>query len=353
MVNKATKPTDALIGHDAWNIQLDKNGHLKHFLTTEGLGTEILNQILDTAESFANINEKKVKKVPLLRGKTIVNLFFEASTRTRTTFELAAKRLSADVLNINISTSATSKGETLLDTLQNIQAMHCDMFVVRHGDSGAAHYIANNVAANISVINAGDGSHAHPTQAMLDMFTIRRNKGANFGNLRVAIVGDILHSRVARSQIHALNTLNTGDVRVIAPKTLLPVGIEDMGVNVFHDLEAGIKDADVVIMLRLQKERMQGALLPSEQEYFQLYGLTEERLQTAKSDAIVMHPGPINRGVEIDSNVADGPRSVILDQVSYGISVRMAVMTMTLGREPETNNTKQDGHTVNNTGGGT
>jgi len=344
MVNKATKPTDALIGHDAWNIQLDKNGHLKHFLTTEGLGSDMLTRILDTAESFANVNQKSVKKVPLLRGKTIVNLFFEASTRTRTTeastrtrttFELAAKRLSADVLNINISTSATSKGETLLDTLQNIQAMHCDMFVVRHSDSGAAHYIANNVAPNISVINAGDGSHAHPTQAMLDMFTIRRNKGENFGNLRVAIVGDILHSRVARSQIHALNTLNTGDVRVIAPRTLLPVDIENMGVNVFHDLEAGIEGADVVIMLRLQKERMSGAMLPSEQEYFQLYGLTEERLLAAKDDAIVMHPGPINRGVEIDSNVADGPRSVILDQVSYGIAVRMAVMTMTLGREPE------------------
>jgi aspartate carbamoyltransferase catalytic subunit len=335
MANKATKPTNALIGHDAWNIQLDKNGHLKHFLTIEGLGSDMLTQILDTAESFANVNEKSVKNVPLLRGKTIVNLFFEASTRTRTTFELAAKRLSADVLNININTSATSKGETLLDTLQNIQAMQCDMFVVRHSDSGAAHFIANNVAPNISVINAGDGSHAHPTQAMLDVFTIRRNKGADFGQLRVAIVGDILHSRVARSQIHALNTLNTGDVRVIAPKTLLPVDIENMGVNVFHDLEAGIKDADVVIMLRLQKERMQGALLPSEQEYFQLYGLTEERLQAAKKDAIVMHPGPINRGVEIDSNVADGSRSVILDQVTYGIAIRMAVMTMTLGREPE------------------
>jgi len=335
MVNKATKPTDDLIGHDAWNIQLDKNGHLKHFLTTEGLGTDILTQILDTAESFADINEKSVKKVPLLRGKTIVNLFFEASTRTRTTFELAAKRLSADVLNINISTSATSKGETLLDTLQNIQAMHCDMFVVRHCDSGAAHYIANHVAPNISVINAGDGSHAHPTQAMLDMFTIRRKKGANFGNLRVAIVGDILHSRVARSQIHAFNNLNTGEVRVIAPKTLLPVDIENMGVNVFHDLNAGIKDADVVIMLRLQKERMQGALLPSEQEYFNLYGLTEEKLKAAKSDVIVMHPGPINRGVEIDSTVADGKHSVILDQVSYGIAVRMAVMTITLGREKQ------------------
>ena len=234
MVNKANKATDPMIGHDAWNIQLGSNGKLKHFLTIEGLSTELLNNILDTAESFANINAQSVKKVPLLRGKTIVNLFFEASTRTRTTFELAAKRLSADVLNINISTSATSKGETLMDTLHNLQAMQCDMFVVRHYESGAAHYIANHVAPKISVINAGDGRHAHPTQAMLDMFTIRRNKGPDFGGLRVAIVGDVLHSRVARSQIHALNILNTGNVRVIAPKTLLPVGIEDMGVEVFN-----------------------------------------------------------------------------------------------------------------------
>ncbi|VAW70936.1 Aspartate carbamoyltransferase [hydrothermal vent metagenome] len=330
MTNKATRPTDAMIGQDLWNIQLDEQGQLKHFLTIEGLGTNILNQILDTAESFAGINES-VKKVPLLRGKTIVNLFFEASTRTRTTFELAAKRLSADVLNMNISTSATSKGESLLDTLRNIEAMQTDMFIVRHADSGTAHFIANHVAPHIRVLNAGDGSHAHPTQAMLDMFTIRRNKGADFGSLRVAIVGDIKHSRVARSQIHALNTLNTGEVRIVAPRTLIPKDVESMGVTVFHDLAQGIKDADVVIMLRLQKERMQGALLPSEQEYFQLYGLTEERLRLAKPDAIVMHPGPINRGVEIDSSVADGPQSVILSQVTYGIAVRMAVMSMTLG----------------------
>ena len=335
MVNKASRPTDSLIGHDAWNIQLDDNGKLKHFLTVEGLSTELLTNILDTAESFANINAQSVKKVPLLRGKTIANLFFEASTRTRNTFELAAKRLSADVLNVNISASATSKGETLMDTLQNLQAMQCDMFVVRHNASGAAHYIANRVAPGISVINAGDGSHAHPTQAMLDMFTIRRNKGDNFGQLRVAIVGDVLHSRVARSQIHALNILNTGNVRVIAPKTLVPIGIEDMGVEIFNDLDEGIRDADVVIMLRLQKERMQGALLPSEQEYYQMYGLSEERLRLAKPDAIVMHPGPINRGVEIESSVADGKQSVILDQVTNGISVRMAVMSMALGREPE------------------
>ena len=331
MVNKATRPTDDLLGQDLWNIQLDEQGQLKHFLTIEGLGSNILIQILDTAESFAGVNNTSVKKVPILRGKTIVNLFFEPSTRTRTTFELAAKRLSADVLNMNISVSATSKGETLLDTLRNIEAMHADMFVVRHADSGTAHFIANHVAPHVRVLNAGDGRHAHPTQAMLDMFTIRRKKGADFGKLRVAIVGDILHSRVARSQIHALNTLNTGEVRVVAPKTLIPTDIEAMGVTVFHDMQQGIQDADVIIMLRLQKERMQSGLLPSEQEYFELYGLTEERLKGAKSDAIVMHPGPINRGVEIESSVADGPQSVILDQVTYGIAVRMAVMSMTLG----------------------
>lgn len=341
MVNKATRPTDDLIGRDLWNIQLDEQGKLKHFLTIEGLGSSILTQILDTAESFAGVNES-IKKVPLLRGKTIVNLFFEASTRTRTTFELAAKRLSADVLNMNISLSATSKGESLLDTLWNLQAMQADMFVVRHADSGTAHFIANHVAPHVRVLNAGDGRHAHPTQAMLDMFTIRRNKGADFGKLRVAIVGDIMHSRVARSQIHALNTLNTGEVRVVGPKTLIPRDIEAMGVNVFHDMQEGIKDADVVIMLRLQKERMQGALLPSEQEYFELYGLTEKRLKAAKPDAIVMHPGPINRGVEIESSVADGTQSVILDQVTYGIAVRMAVMSITLGSGSPANKPSQE-----------
>lgn len=334
MVNKASKPKDILLGSDDWNIQLDDKKALKHFLTIEGLGSEILTNIMDTAESFANVNDQSVKKLPLLRGKTIVNMFFEASTRTRTTFELAAKRLSADVLNMNMKTSATSKGETLLDTLQNLQAMQCDMFVVRHNNSGAAHYIANNVAPHVSVINAGDGCHSHPTQAMLDMFTIRKHKGPDFGNLRVAIIGDILHSRVARSLIHALNTLNTGDVRLVAPTTLLPVGIEEMGTSVYNDLQTGIKDADVIIMLRLQKERMQGGLLPSEQEYFSMYGLTQEKLKHAKSDAIVMHPGPINRGVEIESSIADGKQSVILDQVSNGIAIRMAVMSIVLGRDP-------------------
>ena len=293
----------------------------------------MLVHILDLAESFAGVRAKSVKKLPILRRKTIVNLFFENSTRTRTTFELAAKRLSADVLNINISTSATSKGESLLDMLHNLEAMHCDMFVVRHADSGAAHFIAQHVAPHISVINAGDGRHAHPTQGMLDVFTIRRHKG-EFGALKVAIVGDILHSRVARSQIHALTTLGAFEVRVIGPKTLIPTAIETLGVHVFHDMREGLRDVDVVIMLRLQKERMQGALLPSEQEYYHLYGLSEEKLTYAKPDAIVMHPGPINRGVEIDSSVADGPQSVILEQVSNGIAVRMAVMSMALGRQP-------------------
>lgn len=313
-------------------MQLTESGQLKHFLTLDGLNRDLLTEILDTAESFTGVSERTVKKVPLLRGKTICNLFFENSTRTRTTFELAAKRLSADVLNLNISTSATSKGETLLDTLRNLEAMHVDMFVVRHAESGAAHFIAENAAPHISVLNAGDGRHSHPTQAMLDMFTIRRHK-KEFTGLRVAIVGDILHSRVARSQILALNLLGTSEVRVIAPRTLLPADVRTLGVHVYHDLQEGIRDVDVVIMLRLQKERMRGALLPSEHEYFQLYGLTEERLQVAKDDAIVMHPGPINRGVEMDSEVADGPRSVILQQVSFGIAVRMAVMAMTMGAQ--------------------
>ena len=312
------------------NLQIRNDGRLRHFLSTEGLNRSLLTEILDTAESFAGVTEQSVKKVPLLRGKTIVNLFFEASTRTRTTFELAAKRLSADVLNINIGASATVKGETLLDTLRNLQAMHVDMFVVRHADSGTAHFIARHVLPHVSVINAGDGRHAHPTQAMLDMFTIRREKGADFGRLSVAIVGDIANSRVARSQIHALNLLNTGDVRIIAPRTLIPSHIESLGVRVFHDLREGLRDADVVIMLRLQRERMKGAVLPSEHEYYQLYGLTEEKLSMARPDITVMHPGPINRGVEMDSQVADGPRSVILQQVTYGIAVRMAVMSMAM-----------------------
>ncbi|NOR70299.1 MAG: aspartate carbamoyltransferase catalytic subunit [Methylomarinum sp.] len=311
------------------NLQLNNEGKLKHFLTIDGLDKAMLTEILDTAESFVGMSEQPVKKVPLLRGKTIVNLFFENSTRTRTTFELAAKRLSADVLSMNIATSATSKGESLLDTIRNLEAMHADMFVVRHAISGAGHFIAQNTAPHISVINAGDGQHAHPTQAMLDMFTIRRHK-QDFSQLKVAIIGDILHSRVARSQIQALNTLGTKEIRVIAPKTLLPSHVESLGVKVFNSMEEGLKDLDVVIMLRLQKERMTSALLPTEREYFKCFGLTEERLKLAKPDAIVMHPGPINRGVEIASSIADGPQSVILQQVSNGIAVRMAIMAITM-----------------------
>lgn len=316
------------------NNQLTDKGQLRHFLTIEGLKKPLLTEIMDRAEQFSGISTRHVKKVPLLRGKTIVNLFFENSTRTRTTFELAAKRLSADVINLNISTSATSKGESLLDTLHNLESMHTDMFVVRHNQSGAAEFIAQHVAPHVSVINAGDGCHAHPTQAMLDMFTIRRHKG-HFADLRVAIIGDILHSRVARSQIQALSILGVGEIRVIGPKTLLPSDCTTLGLHVYHDLESGLKDVDVVITLRLQLERMQGALLPSSREYFDCFGLTEEKLSFAQPDAIVMHPGPINRGVEIASAVADGPQSVILEQVTHGIAVRMAVMSMALGAQSE------------------
>lgn len=312
------------------NPQLHADGRLKHLLSIEGLPKRILNDILDTAETFVGVAEREVKKVPLLRGKTVCNIFFENSTRTRTTFEIAAKRLSADVLNLNVSTSSQSKGETILDTVNNLIAMHADMFVVRHNQSGAAHLIAEHVPDHISVINAGDGRHAHPTQGLLDVFTIRKYK-PDMHNLRIAIVGDVLHSRVARSEIHALTTLGVPEVRVIAPKTLLPTNVQKLGVQVFHDMRAGLKDVDVVMMLRLQNERMSGAMLPSPQEYFKTYGLTQEKLHLAKPDAIVMHPGPMNRGVEIDSSVADGMQSVILPQVTYGIAVRMAVMAILAG----------------------
>ncbi len=309
------------------NLQLHDDGRLRHFLSVEGLSKQILTDILDTAESFTSVTDRSIKKVPILRGKTVANLFFEASTRTRATFELAAQRLSADILSLDIKTSSAVKGESLLDTLHNLEAMQIDMFVIRHQDSGSAHFFASHVHPGVSVLNAGDGQHAHPTQAMLDMFTIRRHK-QQFEGLSVAIVGDIKHSRVARSQIHALNILNTGQVRVIAPPTLLPEHCETLGVQVYHDFDEGIRDVDVVIMLRLQKERMTGALLPSEKEYFRQYGLTAERIKLAKPDAIIMHPGPANRGIEIESSVMDGKQSVILQQVTFGIAVRMAVMSM-------------------------
>ncbi|WP_018714565.1 aspartate carbamoyltransferase catalytic subunit [Brachymonas chironomi] len=309
------------------NPQLNSHGELIHLLSTEGLSREHLTHILDTAAQFVSINDREVKKVPLLRGKSVFNLFFENSTRTRTTFEIAAKRLSADVFNLDIARSSASKGESLLDTIANLSAMAADIFVVRHSESGAPYLIAQNVAPHVHVVNAGDGRHAHPTQGLLDMYTIRHYKG-DFTNLRVAIVGDVLHSRVARSDIHALTTLGCPEVRVVGPKTLVPASFAQLGVQVFHELEEGIRDCDVVIMLRLQNERMSGALLPSSQEYFHSFGLTHEKLLRAKPDAIVMHPGPINRGVEIDSAVVDGAQSVILPQVTFGIAVRMAVMSI-------------------------
>lgn len=315
-------------------LQLNDQGRLRHFLSLDGLPRSMLTEILDTADSFLEVGARAVKKVPLLRGMTVCNVFFENSTRTRTTFELAAKRLSADVITLNVSTSSTSKGETLTDTLRTLEAMAADMFVVRHADSGAAHFIAEHVTPNVAIINGGDGRHAHPTQGMLDMLTIRRHKG-DFEKLKVAIVGDILHSRVARSNMIALKTLGCPDIRVIAPKTLLPVGLEQYGVNVYTDVNEGLKDVDVIIMLRLQRERMQGGLLPSEGEFYRLYGLSEQRLALAHPEAIILHPGPINRGVEIDSLVADSPRSMILNQVTYGIAIRMAVLSLTMSGQNE------------------
>lgn len=316
------------------NPQLTKNGELQHLLTLDGLPKAILEQILDIAEPFTEVAEREVKKLPLLRGKSVFNVFFENSTRTRTTFEIAAKRLSADVINLNVATSSTAKGETLLDTVDNLVAMGADMFVVRHASSGAPYLMAEHLRAtnrdHISVVNAGDGRHAHPTQGLLDMYTIRHYK-KDFTQLVVAVVGDVLHSRVARSEIAALTTLGVPEVRVIGPKTLLPTDVERMGVRVFHDMNEGLKGVDVVMMLRLQNERMQGALLPSSQEYFKVWGLTPEKLALAKPDAIVLHPGPMNRGVEIDSAVADGQHAVILPQVTFGIAVRMAVMSMLAG----------------------
>ena len=316
------------------NPQLNANGELAHLLSVDGLPREVLVQILDTASSFLEVSDRSVKKVPLLRGKSVFNLFFENSTRTRTTFEIAAKRLSADVINLDVARSSTAKGETLLDTVDNLVAMHADRFVVRHSSSGAPYLIVDHLRnigrTDVHVVNAGDGRHAHPTQGLLDMYTIRHYK-KDFSNLTVAVVGDILHSRVARSDICALNALGAGEIRAVGPQTLLPTAIENMGVRVCNDFREGLKDCDVVIMLRLQNERMNGSLLPSAREYFSSYGLTSKMLALAKPDAIVMHPGPMNRGVEIASEVADGPQAVILPQVTFGIAVRMAVMSILAG----------------------
>ena len=301
----------------------------RHLLAIEGLGADAIVAVLDASESFFDVSRRSIRKVPTLRGKTVINLFYEASTRTRTSFELAAKRLSADAVNISVSTSSAVKGETLLDTVKNLEAMQPDVLVVRHGASGAAAFIAAHTRA--AVVNAGDGTHEHPTQALLDAFTIRRAKGRIEG-LEVAICGDVLHSRVARSNVALLTTLGAR-VRFAGPRTLLPPAAEALGAKVYDRIEPALEGADVVMMLRVQRERLSGTFLPSTREYGRIFGLNEARLALAKPDAIVMHPGPMNRGVEIDPAVADGPRSVILDQVEAGVAVRMAVLWL-LAAEP-------------------
>jgi aspartate carbamoyltransferase catalytic subunit len=293
-----------------------------HLLGLEGMSGEEILHVLDTAKSFVEISERDIKKVPVLRGKTVVHLFYEPSTRTRTSFEIAAKRLSADTINISASTSSVQKGETLADTARNLEAMRPDAIVIRHPASGAPHLLARYVSCPI--VNAGDGTHEHPTQALLDLFTIREKKGRIAG-LTVAILGDVLHSRVARSNLHGLRALGAR-VRLVGPTTLVPDEFRSFGAEVVHELEAGIEGADVVMVLRLQRERQGANYFPSLEEYSRLFGLSRAALARAKPDAVVLHPGPMNRGVEIGSDVADGPESVILEQVTNGVAVRMAVL---------------------------
>jgi len=294
----------------------------RHLLGIEDLQPHEILALLDRADAAVEVSRQVEKKKSVLRGRTQINLFFEASTRTQSSFEIAGKRLGADVMNMSVSSSSVKKGETLVDTAATLNAMHPDIIVVRHHAAGAVQLLARKVGC--SVINAGDGAHEHPTQALLDALTIRRHKG-KIARLTVAICGDILHSRVARSNIILLNALGAR-VKVIAPSTLLPAGIAQMGVEVFHDMRAGLADADIVMMLRLQRERMAGAFIPSVREYFRYYGLDADKLAAAKPDALVMHPGPMNRGVEIDPEIADGPQSLIREQVEMGVAVRMAVL---------------------------
>jgi aspartate carbamoyltransferase catalytic subunit len=294
----------------------------RHLLTCEGLSAKEINSLLDLADKAAEVNRQVNKKRDLLRGRTLINLFFEVSTRTQSSFELAGKRLGADVMNMNVSTSSVQKGETLIDTAMTLNAMRPDIIVVRHHAAGAVELLAQKV--DCSVINAGDGAHEHPTQALLDALTIRRAKGRVAG-LTIAICGDILHSRVARSNIHVLNSLGAR-VRLVAPSTLLPPTVERMGVEVYTDMWKGLEGCDIVMMLRLQRERMQGAYVPSTREYYHFFGLDHDKLSQAKPDALIMHPGPMNRGVEIASAIADHSRSVISDQVEMGVAVRMAVL---------------------------
>ncbi|MEK9793788.1 MAG: aspartate carbamoyltransferase catalytic subunit [Gammaproteobacteria bacterium] len=305
------------INHDIQTSQ----GKLTHFLNIKELPKSYIEDIISRSEEIHN--NSNIRKYS---ENVVASLFFEPSTRTKTTFELASKRLSSNFINIDISNSSTAKGESIIDMVKTIEAMNCQMFVVRHSVPGTAHYIAESVSKNISVINAGDGSNEHPTQAMLDVFTIKKHKGS-FQDLKISIVGDILHSRVAKSLIYALNTLGTKQINIVGPEKLIPEDYQELNVNYFSNMDEGINDADVIIMLRLQKERMHDALI-SLDTYYDDYGLNESRLKYAKDDVIVMHPGPINRGIEIESTVADGPNSVILNQVSYGISVRMAIMSM-------------------------
>lgn len=317
----------------ASQLQLNKNSELIHLLTLDELSECHIQNILNLAEQFVSLNQlnREIKKVPLLRGKNVFNLFFENSTRTRTTFEIAAKRLSADVINLDIQTSSTAKGESILDTINNLIAMQADIFTIRHFQSGAPANIAAHVPEGVHIINAGDGINQHPTQGLLDMFTMRRYK-KNFPKIKVAIIGDIAHSRVAKSNIAALKTLGCLDIRAIGPKNLLPVDLNLMGVKVFNNIEEGLSNVDVVMTLRIQKERMETHQIPQGSSYFKDWGLTKERLKFANPDAIVMHPGPINREVEIASDVADGEQSVILKQVQFGIAVRMSVMAYLLRR---------------------
>jgi len=314
------------------NLQQSKNNELQHLLSIKGLDKKIIEKIFNDADKFLEKKDIKLDDHTSLNGKTVCNLFFENSTRTQTTFEIAAKRLSANVINLDIATSSQSKGESILDLINNLIAMSVDIFVIRHSEPGIPELIAKNIKSNAHIINAGDGNREHPTQGLLDAFTIREFK-KDFSNLKVAIVGDIEHSRVAKSEISILSTLGAKEIRVIGPKALMPSNIEDLNVNVFHTMEEGLRDVDVIMMLRIQKERMSNKSVPSESEYFKSFGLNQKRLKIAKDDALVLHPGPINRGVEIESEVADGKQSVILNQVKYGIAIRMAVMVMMIGKK--------------------
>ena len=305
--------------------QIDSVGRLRHLITLEGLPRERVVALLDRAEKLRAASQNGTRPLDLLAGRTVINLFFESSTRTRTSFDLAAQRLGAHVINFDIASSSTSKGESLLDTVHTLEAMHCDAFVVRHKESGTPQFIAQHLHSAASVLNAGDGSHAHPTQGLLDALTLRRHR-AETGALRVVICGDIRHSRVARSDVHALRALGVGEIRLCAPQQLLPDLAEFPGCSIFHNFDEAIAGVDVVIMLRLQKERMEAAAIPSEAEYFARYGLSSARLAQARQDCLVMHPGPINRGVEIAAEVADGAQSLILEQVANGVFLRMAVL---------------------------